>query len=71
VGLNAPAKLTGYGLNHGIALYNRRANGGKFGDIQLICPPLISTVGEIDEIVDRLYLALSDLEGELWREGLI
>jgi len=37
---NAPARLSVHGLNHGIALYNRRANGGAFGDFQMITPPL-------------------------------
>ena len=69
--MNAPARLTSYGLAHGIALYNRRANRGQFGDIQLIAPPLIITEIEIDDLVERLRRALSDFERDLEREGVL
>jgi adenosylmethionine-8-amino-7-oxononanoate aminotransferase len=65
--LNVPAMLTLHGLNHGLALYNRRANKGAFGDMQLITPPLISTESEIDEMVELLGRSLHDLEIELRR----
>jgi adenosylmethionine-8-amino-7-oxononanoate aminotransferase len=67
--MNAPARLTNYGLTHGIALYNRRANRGQFGDIQLIAPPLIITEAEIDDLVERLRRSLADFERDLQREG--
>jgi len=69
--MNAPARLTNYGLAHGIALYNRRANRGQFGDIQLIAPPLIITEQEIDDLVERLGRALVDFERNLEREGAL
>ncbi|NUX57659.1 aminotransferase family protein [Paraburkholderia youngii] len=69
--MNAPARLTTYGLEHGIALYNRRANRGQFGDIQLIAPPLIITEPEIDDLVERLRRSLADFERDLEREGLL
>jgi adenosylmethionine-8-amino-7-oxononanoate aminotransferase len=71
VAMNAPARLTNYGLTHGIALYNRRANRGQFGDIQLIAPPLIVTEPQIDELVERLERSLADFERDLDREGLL
>jgi adenosylmethionine-8-amino-7-oxononanoate aminotransferase len=71
VAMNAPARLTNYGLTHGIALYNRRANRGQFGDIQLIAPPLIVTESQIDELVERLERSLADFERDLDREGLL
>ena len=67
--MNAPARLTQYGLAHGIALYNRRANRGEFGDMQLIAPPLIVTESQIDELIDRLERSLADFERDLKREG--
>jgi adenosylmethionine-8-amino-7-oxononanoate aminotransferase len=67
--MNGPARLTNYGLAHGIALYNRRANRGQFGDMQLIAPPLIVTEAQIDELVERLARALTDFERDLEREG--
>jgi adenosylmethionine-8-amino-7-oxononanoate aminotransferase len=69
--LNAPAMLTRHGLVHGIALYNRRANKGEFGDFQMIAPPLTSTEEEIDELVDLLGKSLDDLRAELRSQGLV
>ncbi|CAB5297084.1 putative aminotransferase [Burkholderia multivorans] len=69
--MNAPARLTQYGLAHGIALYNRRANRGEFGDMQLIAPPLIVTEPQIDELIDQLERSLADFERDLQREGLL
>lgn len=69
--MNAPARLTNHGIRHGIALYNRRANRGQFGDIQLIAPPLIITEPEIDDLIERLGLALHDFESELVCEGVL
>ena len=63
--LNLPALLTEHGLRHGIALYNRRANRGAYGDMQLIAPPLVSTRGEIDAMVEKLGAALADLQQAL------
>ncbi len=67
---NAPARLTEHGLKHGIALYNRRANLGAFGDFQMITPPLTITPAEIDELVDLLERSLRDLADETVSEGL-
>jgi len=69
--INVLARLTGYGLAHGIALYNRRANNGQYGDIQLITPPLIISHAEIDELVNALAAALHDVERDLQREGVL
>lgn len=60
--LNIPNMLTEHGLKHGLALYNRRANKGVYGDMQLIAPPLVSSESEIDEMVERLGHAVADLE---------
>ena len=62
---NAPARLTTHGLRHGIALYNRRANLGAFGDFQMITPPLTITEPEIDELVGLLDRSLRDLADEI------
>jgi adenosylmethionine-8-amino-7-oxononanoate aminotransferase len=71
VAVNAPARLTHHGLAHGIALYNRRANKGEFGDFQMIAPPLTATEEEIDELVRLLGLALDDLHAELRSRALM
>ncbi|MGJ7575649.1 aspartate aminotransferase family protein [Variovorax sp. RB2P76] len=69
VAFNAPARLTEHGLKHGIALYNRRANLGAFGDFQMITPPLTITEPEIDELADLLEKSLTDLADEVVRKG--
>jgi 4-aminobutyrate aminotransferase-like enzyme len=71
VALNAPARLTQHGLAHGIALYNRRANKGEFGDFQMIAPPLTATEDEIDELALLLGKALDNLHVELRSQGLL
>lgn len=68
---NAPAKLTQHGFRHGIALYNRRANLGLYGDFQMITPPLTISESELDELVERLESALADLADEAARLKLI
>jgi 4-aminobutyrate aminotransferase-like enzyme len=70
IGFNAPARLTEHGLKHGIALYNRRANLGAFGDFQMITPPLTITAPEIDELVGLLERSLHDLADEIAAKGL-
>jgi adenosylmethionine-8-amino-7-oxononanoate aminotransferase len=67
---NAPARLTEHGLKHGIALYNRRANLGAFGDFQMITPPLTITPAEIDELADLLERSLRGLADEIAAKGL-
>ncbi len=71
VAFNAPARLTGHGLKHGIALYNRRANLGAFGDFQMVTPPLTITGAEVDELADLLERSLADLADEIARKGSI
>lgn len=67
---NAPARLTEHGLAHGIALYNRRANLGAFGDFQMITPPLTISEAEVDELADLLERSLRGLQAEIERAGL-
>jgi len=70
VTFNAPARLTEHGLRHGIALYNRRANLGAFGDFQMITPPLTITEPEVDLLADLLERSLADLQVEIEQAGL-
>jgi hypothetical protein len=37
----------------------------------MLCPPLIATEAEIDEIARLLELTLADYEAELHREGAL
>jgi adenosylmethionine-8-amino-7-oxononanoate aminotransferase len=59
------------GIARGLLLYSRRTANGKFGEWLMLCPPLIVTEAEIDEIARLLALTLADYEAELAREGAL
>jgi adenosylmethionine-8-amino-7-oxononanoate aminotransferase len=42
----------------GLIIYSRRTRGGVDGDHFLVCPPMITTVDQVDEIIDMLTSAL-------------
>ncbi len=73
--INAPAAVRRHGLDHGLMIYARRTNAGKYGDWFMASPPLITTRGEIDDIVQRLDRTLADFtsaavkQGAGWRSG--
>jgi len=48
-----------HGLDHGLLLYSRRQNRGRFGDWLLIAPPLVIRPEECDDLLGRLELALA------------
>ena len=52
------AVLVRHGLDHGLLLYSRRQNGGRFGDWLLVAPPLITDEATADELVERLAATL-------------
>lgn len=43
-----------HGLEHGLLLYSRRQNRGRFGDWLLIAPPLVIEEQDCDELLARL-----------------
>ena len=47
-----------HGLNHGLLLYSRRQNAGRFGDWLMIAPPLIADNDDCDELINGLEAAL-------------
>jgi adenosylmethionine-8-amino-7-oxononanoate aminotransferase len=53
------------GLNHGLLLYSRRQNAGRYGDWLMIAPPLIVDTDNCDELINGLEAALSDSVDEL------
>lgn len=59
--------LRRHGARHGLLLYARRQNRGRYGDWSVIAPPLTITAEECDELVDRLDRALDDAAQELLR----
>ena len=64
-GVDPGDRLRVHATKHGILLYARRQNGGRFGDWSVIAPPLIVTKDEIDEIVEGIGLAVDDAAAEL------
>lgn len=48
------AILRRHGLDHGLLLYSRRQNRGRYGDWLLVAPPLVVDETSCDEIVERL-----------------
>jgi 4-aminobutyrate aminotransferase-like enzyme len=43
-----------HALDHGLLLYSRRQNVGRYGDWLLIAPPLVIDEPTCDELIDRL-----------------
>lgn len=56
--LNAYTELVERAYAEGLIIYSRRTRGGVEGDHFLICPPMIVTEGQVDEIIDMLTIAL-------------
>jgi len=43
-----------HGIDHGLLLYSRRQNAGRYGDWLLVAPPLVIDEPTCDELIDRL-----------------
>lgn len=60
--LNAYNRVIELAYERGLIIYSRRTRGGHSGDHFLVCPPMIVTAGEADEIlniIDDTLLALA------------
>ena len=53
------AVLLSRGREHGLLLYSRRQNAGRFGDWLLVAPPLIIDEGTVDLLLERLHAVLT------------
>ena len=58
VALNAHLRLVDIAYEAGLIIYSRRTRGGRIGDHFMVCPPLIVTDEQIDEIMGKLGGAL-------------
>ena len=67
--VNAPSAIRRIGLDHGIMIYARRTNNGRFGDWFMVSPPLVTSFDEADEMVHRLELTLRDFSDTMTRRG--
>lgn len=59
--MNAFSLLVELAYERGLIIYSRRTRGGMEGDHFLVCPPLIVTPTQIDEIMDILTASLDAL----------
>jgi adenosylmethionine-8-amino-7-oxononanoate aminotransferase len=59
------AVMLRHGRDHGLLLYSRRQNEGRFGDWLLIAPPLVIDEAGCDELLAGLSAALDDAASEL------
>ena len=63
--LNAYNRLVDIAHERGLIIYSRRTRGGYEGDHFLICPPLIITRDQIDEIMETLIDSLDVMAAEM------
>lgn len=61
----ASQRLVELAYERGLILYWRRTRGGYRGDHVMVCPPLITTEAQIEEIMAPLTDALDALSAEL------
>jgi adenosylmethionine-8-amino-7-oxononanoate aminotransferase len=54
-----------HGFDHGLLLYSRRQNAGRFGDWLLVAPPLVIDEGGCDELLSGLSATLAAAAPEL------
>jgi adenosylmethionine-8-amino-7-oxononanoate aminotransferase len=64
-GLKAYERLVNLAYERGLIIYSRRTRDGLEGDHFLVCPPMIVTAEQIDEIIDTLRASLDALAAEL------
>jgi len=64
-GINAHEKLVNLAYERGLIIYSRRTRDGIEGDHFLVCPPMIVTPEQIDEIIGKLTASLEELASSL------
>ncbi|PHP65683.1 aspartate aminotransferase family protein [Zhengella mangrovi] len=57
-GMNAYLRLVEIAYGNGLIIYSRRTRGGAEGDHFLVCPPLIITEAQVDEMMGLLVRSL-------------
>lgn len=62
--LVAHSELVELAYAQGLIIYSRRTRDGIEGDHFLVCPPMISTVEHVEEIILKLTIALEQFEGK-------
>ena len=62
--MNAYLRLVDLAYERGLIIYSRRTRGGTHGDHFMVCPPLITTEAQIDEIMGMLTDSLDTFAAE-------
>jgi adenosylmethionine-8-amino-7-oxononanoate aminotransferase len=62
---NAYEKLVNLAYEQGLIIYSRRTRDGTEGDHILVCPPMIVTTEQVDEIIGKLTTSLEELASSL------
>ncbi|MCP5342818.1 MAG: aminotransferase class III-fold pyridoxal phosphate-dependent enzyme, partial [Rhodobacteraceae bacterium] len=60
--LQAHSELVELAYAQGLIIYSRRSRDGIEGDHFLVCPPMISTAEHVEEIIEKLTIALTQFE---------
>jgi len=68
-GLNAHARLVELAYERGLIIYSRRTREGVEGDHFMVCPPMITTPAQVEEIIGTLRDSLDALRVELGLAG--
>ena len=63
--LNAHSRLVDIAYDNGLIIYSRRTRGGAVGDHFLVCPPMIVTEGQLDDLTDILDRSLAQFMNEV------
>lgn len=64
-GFDAYNRLVDIAYENGLIIYSRRTRGGISGDHFLVCPPMIVTEPQLDEIAEILDRSLEQLTAEM------
>lgn len=67
---NAHSRLVDLAYERGLIIYSRRTRDGLEGDHFMVCPPMIATPEQIQEIMGTLRESLDVLQLELARAGV-
>lgn len=62
--LNAHSRLVDIAYDNGLIIYSRRTRHGHKGDHFLVCPPMIVTSEQVDDILSVLHKSLSEFADE-------
>jgi len=63
--LNAHTRLVDIAFEKGLIIYSRRTRGGRLGDHFMVCPPLIISDPQIDELMEMLHASLDQFSHEI------